>query len=760
MSNTYNSGADLLDSSGNLDSDQDGRELPDIIFDFLIKIVKDYDSETVLEEFIGLFWHLNCSDEQANHALRNQLQQLPSTATINPLLKRSCYILANNWYISRNYQAVQLLLEKLENTESDEYDILDPELGKLRNQVKYFLQSSDIQEIRNCVLQHSQGWSSRYKSYLLVNQYIDPNNSQEQQEVARNISKKLREQYKFELAMYLARSSPKTQLRNETQIKNPTQLGEQVLDILKKTISTQRVSSYTHQAELFLKQTHKVTYRDFKSALPEYLMLQSGEKSTTRILRDKISAQLKDLYNFHDYRIINDDLKIRTCNSLIDFLTIEDGENPSFIFTFMINQGSVFTLAILMLKVILLDHSSKVHLELKVAQLIQFYQKYEEERCRQFILFLEIFNLVLTIFTENVQYHLVKMDQDDVSGPLTDNLDAYRVFSQSKGLDLREANLNNLNLNSLDLKGADFRGLNMSQMDLSGLDLRLANLEGANLQEANLNGTQLFIVNLKQSNLREASLLDANLARADLQQANLNRADLTGANLHRANLTRVDLSEAKLCSTNLENADLPGANLGFANLQGACLSQANLQQVNLRGAQLRSAHLRGVDLRGAYLGEADLTEADLTGANLEGANLEGAKLDGVNLNGAMLEQANLSYVKLNQASLERSHLVGAKLIYAQLRYSFLSHANLMGANLSYADLTRANLAGSNLSHTNLFRAAIRHTELAQADLSNANLLGANLFGSNLTEAHITGAKFGKNCGLSEETRNWIGSRLD
>ena len=49
MSNTYNSGTDLVDSSGNLDSAQDSRDLPDIIFDILIKIVKKYDSETVLE---------------------------------------------------------------------------------------------------------------------------------------------------------------------------------------------------------------------------------------------------------------------------------------------------------------------------------------------------------------------------------------------------------------------------------------------------------------------------------------------------------------------------------------------------------------------------------------------------------------------------------------------------------------------------------------------------------------------------------------
>lgn len=752
MTKIYNSGASMVDSSGNLDSDQDALE-QDIIFDFFIEIVKEYESEIVLEEFIGLFWNLSCSNSKVNDALSKQLD-FSSQKTIHNILKRSCYILVNNWYINRNYQGVATLLESLENSENDEYDVINPELGKLRTQVKGFLNSPDVQEIRDCVSQHYKSWSDRYKSYLLVNQYINPNNSQEQQEVARNVSKQLREQYKFDLAMYIARSHT-TRLQNESQVKNPTQLGDHVLDLLKRTISTQRVYGYTHQAELFIKQMAKVSYRDFKNALPQYLMIQNGQQATTRILRDKISNKLNNLYTNHDHKILDENLKIRTCNSLIEFLTTEDEKNPSFIFTFMINQGSVFTLAILLLKVILLDHSSRVNLELKVSRLIQFYQQYEEERCRQFILFLEIFNLVLTIFTENVQYHLVKMDQEDISGPLTNNLNAYRVFSQFKGVNLQNTNLKNVNLKSLDLKGADLRNMDMSQMDLSNLDLSLANLEGANLAGANLNGSQLFIINLKQANLTEASLLDTHLGRADLQQANLTRVDLKGSNLHRANLRSVNFINAQLSSTNLENADLEMANLEGANLEKACLTKCNLQLANLQGAKLKGANLRGVNLRFANLTGADLTEVDLTEANLEGANLYQVKLERANLSQAILEKTNLSYVKLNEATLERSQLVGAKLIYTQLRYAVLWEANLANANLSHTDLTRANLASANLSGANLFRATIRHTELAQANLSNANLFGANLFSSNLTEANITGAKFGGNSGLSEQTQKWI-----
>jgi len=740
-----------MDSSGDLFSPQSPEGLEEIVYDFWIEIVKNWDSEAVLQEFFATFWNLDSSCAPVNRAILSYLRD--EKGAFDVLIKRSFYILINNWYINRNYQAAETLLKQIETAPEDEYEIIDPQLGQLRNRVRDFLKGSDYQDIRHCAFQHCQGWSSRYRSFLLVPQYMNPKNSPEQQEVARKLSKQLREQYKFDLAMYIARShvgSPPVR-----PVQNPTQLGDAVLELLKKTISTQRIYSYTHQAELFLKATANVSYWNFKTALPEYLTLHQGEQNPINILREKISERLESLYLNHDEKPLNKSLRIRTCNRLIEFLTTEDERNPSFIFNLMMGRGSALTLAILLLKLILLCQSSRTHLELKISQLIRFYKKHEEERCRNFILFLEIFNLVFTIFTENVQYHLVKIDRDEVSGPLIDDLSAYRLFCQSKGPDLRRVNFKQVNLRGLDLKGADLRGTELAAIDLSELDLRLANLEGADLHGATLNGAQLFIVNLKGANLSEARLLDTNLGRADLRRANLTRAHLAGANLHRTDLRGANCYEAALESTNLENADLEGADFQFANLERACLTRAKLQNANLRGAKLRGADLRGVNLQGADLSDADLTEVDLTAADLRGAKLYRVRLDRANLSRGTFQNSNFSRARLNEAILDGGNFGDAKLFATQCRYTSLQNADLTRADLRRSDLTRANLAGANLAETNLMETAIRHTQLARANLSGANLLHANLFGSNVTEATVAGAKFGNNSGLSEETRKWL-----
>ncbi|MGC9528175.1 MAG: pentapeptide repeat-containing protein [Limnospira sp.] len=738
-----------MDSSGNLLSPQILEETEEIVYDFWIKIVKNWDADAVLQEFIATFWNLASDYAPVNLAIIHHLNNEEKGA-FTLLLKRSFYILINNWYINRKYQVAERLLKQVETAPEDEYEIINPQLGRLRNRVRDFLKSPDYQDIRHCAFQHGQGWSSRYRSYLLVSQYMNPKNSPEQQEVARQLSKQLREQYKFDLAMYVARSHISSQ--SVRPVNNPTHLGDEVLELLKKTISTQRIYSYTHQAELFIQATADVSYRHFKTALPEYLTLHQGEQYPLKILREKISDKLHNLYPSRDEKIISKSLTIRTCNRLIECLTTEDGSHPSFIFNLMMGRDSALTVTILLLKLILLSPSSQTHLELKISQLLQFYQQHEEERCRHFILFLETFNLVFTIFTENVQYHLVKIDRDEVSAPPIDDLSAYRLFCQFKGLDLRRVNFKQVNLRSLDLKGADLRGTDLAAIDLSELDLRLANLEGADLCRATLNGAQLFIVNLKGANLSEAHLLDANLGRADLRQANLSRAHLAGTNLHRSDLREANCYEAALEATNLENADLEGADLQLANLERACLTRANLQNANLRGVKLRGADLRGVNLQGADLSDADLTEVDLTAADLRGANLYQVRLDRANLSRGTFQNCNFSRARLNEAILDGGNFGGAKFLAAQCRYASLREADLTGADLRQTDLTRANLANANLTETNLMETAIRHTQLAQANLSGANLLYANLFGSNVTEATVAGAKFGNNSGLSEETR--------
>ncbi|MGK7897405.1 MAG: pentapeptide repeat-containing protein [Xenococcus sp. (in: cyanobacteria)] len=117
------------------------------------------------------------------------------------------------------------------------------------------------------------------------------------------------------------------------------------------------------------------------------------------------------------------------------------------------------------------------------------------------------------------------------------------------------------------------------------------------------------------------------------------------------------------------------------------------------------------------------------------------------LAGGNLLAANLSGIDLNSANLQQANLRGAVLTDADL-----SEANLAYANLSGADLSGAYLENANLTHANLYRTSLAIANLIGANLTNANLQETNLSNASLKLAIFTGAKFGKNIGLSEDMK--------
>lgn len=86
-------------------------------------------------------------------------------------------------------------------------------------------------------------------------------------------------------------------------------------------------------------------------------------------------------------------------------------------------------------------------------------------------------------------------------------------------LNVRNDDIEKVDLRGVYLKGADLRGAGLRGADLRGADLRSADLRGAYLRGADLRGTYL----------RNADLTGADLRGADLREAYLNEADLTGA---------------------------------------------------------------------------------------------------------------------------------------------------------------------------------------------------------------------------------------
>ena len=87
------------------------------------------------------------------------------------------------------------------------------------------------------------------------------------------------------------------------------------------------------------------------------------------------------------------------------------------------------------------------------------------------------------------------------------------------------------------LNGINLRGANLSEINLEGVNLSGAYLNDIDLSYANLSGTDLCSTNLSYACLRGATLRGADLNSADLRGADLHNTNLSGANLRNANLS-------------------------------------------------------------------------------------------------------------------------------------------------------------------------------------------------------------------------------
>ncbi|MGC9526661.1 MAG: pentapeptide repeat-containing protein [Limnospira sp.] len=714
-------------------------ELQEPIYQFFIEQVRREKPDIVLRLFETIFINFSPDLHPEFEPFFNYLIVNDREDEFRALLKRTCYILINNWCVSRDSKFVQKLIQAIDEVgESDSLDDCDPDPDRLRlhGWLVNFSQSPEFLDIRNLMTEKSEKpWSDRYQTYLLVSQYANPENSWEHREVARNLSQKLKDRYKFELAMYLARSESPTY--DSQNLKNPTRLGKGVITLIKQTVSTQRISIYKSRAEQFLKESNNLTGAQFTKQLYKYLTGGFNSRHPFDVIQFRLEKMLSQPNkNWHDHPI-NSHSILKLCNQIIEFFTVEPDHTPSFNFRLLIDQKNYLSLAIVLLKIILICRNSQAHLELCIAHLIRFYQDADETECQPFMQFIEVFHLVSTIFTENIQYHLVRFPGDAKTSRAATPAETYRLFCQFKGADLRHTNLRGIDPTSLDLRGADLRATDLAGINLIQLDLHLANFADANLTRAVLNGSKLPVVNFKGANLQEASLVGADLRRADLERADLTRASLTSARLQRANLRSVCAIAANLMAASLDACDLQGADFSEANLQGVRLVGANLAHANLRGANLRSADLQQAHLEGAHLEGADLRGANLRGAHLKGANLHRANFYRADLRECNLTGANLRRVNLNRSHLQGAELMGANLHSCRLRGADLTRANLKSADLTGSDLTRANLSHANCRHANLSSTFIRHANLTGADFSRANLEQANLFGSNIEDAKLT-----------------------
>lgn len=398
---------------------------------FFLCIAQSAAPEIVLKKFENFFINPNFS---ANLEIEKALRLIvlsQNESEFRNTLKRCIYILLNNWISNGKYHYAQILIAKLSLTNIN-YSEPSTFLRSLRNLIIKFINSQDYQEVKLFALsydyQQRGNWASRYTSYLLVPQYLNSKNSLEQRQAARRLSQHLQDKFKFDLAMYTV--DCQRNLSRNSQVKNPTVLGDEALRLIKKILAKNGRFSHVNLAAIFLNQTKQLSYSQFKESLLNYLIFSLESRGIVESVRMNLRQKLEALYQTEDRQELESVLILKTANRLIEYLTIGKNNQPSELFLLMASQGNPLTLGILILKVLLISPASRTYLELCMSRLIDYYGSYSEQECEWVINFLEIIRIILTLYTGDIKYSLVKMEEENLPSQVTIDENCYRVFPQ------------------------------------------------------------------------------------------------------------------------------------------------------------------------------------------------------------------------------------------------------------------------------------------------------------------------------------------
>ena len=403
----------------------------EIICCYFLDKVQQCSPDKVLQQFEQVFIQPILSLYSTPRQALEQIATLGQEEAFISTLKRSIYILINNWSITRQPQYIQKLVQRLsESLNCQESNPLT--IRRLQRWRSNFVNSPDYQELKVFVSKldnrEKPHWSKRYSSYFLASQAIDTKKLVEQREAARSRYFQLKEQFQFELAMYTARTPVVTDLPCTSP--NPTALGNEVLNLIEKILLRRTPFSYLSCVRVFFSQTEQLCFREFKHSLINYLLFAIDNKHLAEIVKTQLTSKLEFLYEDYAEQVWDKSLMLRTCNRVIEYLTLLNQERPSPLFISLAMQGKTLTLASLLLKIVLLCPSSTTHLECCLAQLIRYYEIQSESECRWLIRFLEVLQVTLAIYADNVRYNLVTMSQKKQSISVLPEDNTYRIFSQ------------------------------------------------------------------------------------------------------------------------------------------------------------------------------------------------------------------------------------------------------------------------------------------------------------------------------------------
>ncbi|MBE9061752.1 hypothetical protein [cf. Phormidesmis sp. LEGE 11477] len=382
------------------------------LYDDLLESARNRPPVESLADFEALFFgHSSLFESEVSPFLYHILFANDESEFRNTL-KRACYILINNWERRSQGDMVQALLA-LFHQPSLHKPTLSPSMKRLRHWLLNFADSQDFEELKIFAIQrinlaNAGNWSNRYVVYRLVTQAIDDRNSFEQKDAAKKMASKLKNKFKHDLALYTAFSHGSSQ--SGSKYPNPTVLGDEVLRLVKSVLLRRDQFSYRNVARIFQQQLIDTSYQDYKESLVDYLCFSIAQPEFVAAIETTLPQQLAQLYPDKNEVDVNSSLALRTCNRLIDWITTEDNRRPTPLFEKLLAQGNPLNIAVLILKIVLISPNSQLYLEARLASLVNYYEPYLETECTGVIQFLEICNVMFAIYSDSVEYSLVRVN--------------------------------------------------------------------------------------------------------------------------------------------------------------------------------------------------------------------------------------------------------------------------------------------------------------------------------------------------------------
>lgn len=406
------------------------------IYSFFLTIIKHYQVEDILRQFERLFINYGEIDNVEVYNALGEIIFYNKEYEFKNILLRCCYILNNNWALNGNISACQKLVD-LFLSHSISLPTKINKLKKLRQWLQNFIQSDEYKTLRSLsgrsgVNKNYHNWSERFSSYLLISEYTDFNKSPEQRQYAETLARKIKKQFKFDLALYTARIESKTGSASQRQ--NPTTLGDGVLILIKKILNKRGNEDLRSLAKRFRAQVDDVTFAEFKDYLLDYLGISRNDFEIPEIMRLTVVQKFSRFHEHQNDQFMTVNLFNVACNQVLRYLLLNKRRQPSELLQLSLESNNLLRYVVLLLKVVLICPKSRLYLESYIAELIKFYSSYDEVECRCFIVFLDMLNVTLAIFDKDTDYSLVKMK--NLENDFTDiSLENYRIFSQSKSLE-------------------------------------------------------------------------------------------------------------------------------------------------------------------------------------------------------------------------------------------------------------------------------------------------------------------------------------